>query len=81
LLLKINQGIPDALQARFNELITKRKAMTLTNVEQAELIQLTDEIEQLDAKRIEYLAELSRLRRRSLTQVMQDLGIQPPTSL
>jgi hypothetical protein len=48
-------------------------------VEQAELIQITDRIEQLDAERIEYLGELALLRQRSLTEIMQDLGIQPPT--
>lgn len=78
LLLKINQGIPRELQSRFNKLIAKRQALTLSEAEQAELIRLTDQIEQLDAERIESLAELARLRNQSLTDVMQDLGIQPP---
>jgi hypothetical protein len=78
LLLKINQGIPSGLQNRFNELIAKRQALTLTEAEHAELIQLSDQIEQLDAERIAPLAELARLRNQSLTEVMQDLGIQPP---
>lgn len=78
LLLKINQGIPAELQHRFNELIAKRQALTLTQAEHAELIQLGDHIEQLDAERIEHLAALAKLRQRSLTELMQDLGIQPP---
>lgn len=78
LLLKINQGIPSGLQNRFNELIAKRQALTLTEAEHAELIQLSDRIEQLDAERIASYAELARLRNQSLTEVMQDLGIQPP---
>ncbi len=79
LILKINQSIPDSLQERFNELIAKRYLLTLTDAEQAELIQLTDRIEDLDVKRIEYLAQLAQLRQRSLIEVMQDLNIQPPT--
>ncbi len=78
LILKINQSIPDSLQQRFNDLITKRHSLTLTDAEQAELIKLTDQIEDLDVKRIEYLAQLAQLRKRSLTEVMQDLDIQLP---
>jgi hypothetical protein len=79
LLLKINQGIPTDLQRRFSELIAKRQALTLTEAEHAELIQLGNRIEQLDAERIEYLAALAKSRQRSLREIMQDLGIQPPT--
>jgi hypothetical protein len=78
LLFKINQGIPAALQHRFNELVVKRQALTLTESEHAELIQLGNRIEQLDADRIESLAALAKLRQRSLREIMQDLGIQPP---
>ncbi|MBW4669695.1 MAG: STAS/SEC14 domain-containing protein [Cyanomargarita calcarea GSE-NOS-MK-12-04C] len=78
LILKINQSIPDDLQQRFNGLIAKRDSLTLTDGEQADLIQLTDQIEDLDVKRIQYLAQLAQLRQRSLTEVMQDLNIQPP---
>lgn len=78
LLLKINQSIPADLQDRFNELVAKRQALTLTEAEHAELIQLGDRIEQLDADRIESLAALAKLRQRSLREIMQDLGIQPP---
>jgi hypothetical protein len=78
LLLKINQGIPAALQHRFNELVAKRQALMLSEAEHAELMQLGDRIEQLDAERIEHLAALAKIRQRSLTEIMQDLGIQPP---
>ncbi|WP_088892539.1 STAS/SEC14 domain-containing protein [Leptolyngbya ohadii] len=78
LLLKINQGIPANLQQRFNELVVKRQTLMLTEAEHAELIQLGDRIEQLDSERIESLATLAKLRQRSLREIMQDLGIQPP---
>ncbi len=78
LILKIKQSIPDDIQQQFNELIEKQRSMTLTDAEHARLIQLTDQIEDLDAKRIEYLAVLAQLKQKSLAEVMQDLSIHPP---
>lgn len=78
LISKIKQSIPDDLQQQFNELIEKQRSMTLTDAEHTKLIQLTDQIEDLDAKRIEYLAHLAQLRQQSLAEVMQDLNIYPP---
>ncbi len=78
LLLKINQGIPADLQHRYNELIAKRQNRTLTPEEREELLQLTDQVELLDAKRVEYLLELARVRNKPLTLLMEELGIHPP---
>ncbi len=55
LLLKINRGIPVDMK-HYNELIAKRQAETLTPEEHSQLIQLTEQIERLEAKRIGYLA-------------------------
>lgn len=76
LLIKINQGIPLDNQKYYDELIAKREADTLTTEEYSELLRLTEQIEKLQAQRIEYLAELARLRGISLTALMEDLGIQ-----
>ncbi|MBC6431763.1 STAS/SEC14 domain-containing protein [Nostoc sp. HG1] len=76
LLLKINQGIPHDTQRHYNELITKREAENLTTNEHRELLYLTEQIEQLQTQRIEYLADLARLRGISLTALMENLGIQ-----
>jgi hypothetical protein len=78
LLLKINQGIPAELQHRYDELIAKRREMRLTSDEYNELLSLTDQVEMLDAKRVEYLVELARIRKVPLTVLMDELGIQPP---
>ncbi|WP_236556935.1 hypothetical protein [Calothrix sp. PCC 7507] len=56
--------------------MAKREAETLTNEEHQELLHLNEQIEQLQAQRIEYLAELARMRRISLTALMENLGIQ-----
>jgi hypothetical protein len=79
LLLKINEGIPSDIQKRYNELIAKRQAEQLTTDEYAELLQLTQQVEKFETQRVEYLAELARLRGTSLTALMENLGIRPPT--
>jgi len=78
LLLKINQGIPSDVQVRYDELIAKQKSETLTSEEYDELLQLTDQVEKLDAKRVESLKELARIRCTSLTEIMEELHIQTP---
>jgi len=77
LLLKINQGLPPEVQKRYDALVAKRRAESLTSNEYNELMRLTDQIENLEARRVEYLAELARLRQTSLTELMEDLGIRP----
>ncbi|MGE0083883.1 MAG: hypothetical protein AB7S75_05630 [Desulfococcaceae bacterium] len=78
LLMKINQGVPDIVQQRYNELIAGRNKRTLTEEEYSELLQLTDQMEMLDAKRLEYLAELAQIRNKPLPLLMNELGIVPP---
>ena len=77
LLLKINQGVPPDIQPRYEELVAKRRAGTRTQREHAELLRLTDRMEQLETKRVEYLARLARLRQTLLAALMQDLNIRP----
>ncbi|MBI1880627.1 MAG: STAS/SEC14 domain-containing protein [Chloroflexi bacterium] len=78
LLLKINQGVPGDIQVRYDELIAKRQAEALTPDEHSELLRLTEQVEAIEVKRVEYLVELARLRQISLTSLMAKLGIQPP---
>ena len=78
LLLKINEGIPSDVQKRYNELIAKRQAEVLTPDEYEELLQMVQQVEKLEARRVEYLAELARLRGIALTALMENLGIRPP---
>ena len=78
LLKKINQIFPQEIQQRYSSLISRRNSETLTDAEHAELLKLTDQVENLEKQRIKYLAELAQLRRTTLNQVMQQLGIQAP---
>ena len=77
LLLKINQGIPQAIQQRYQILINKRNQETLTEQEYQELLQLTDKVEIHQAQRLDYLGQLAQLRQISLTNLMTQLGIKP----
>ncbi|MBE9057517.1 STAS/SEC14 domain-containing protein [Sphaerospermopsis sp. LEGE 08334] len=76
LLLKINQGIPLNIQKSYSDLIDKRDAEIITDDEYKELLHLTAIIEKQQAKRIEYLIELAKLRGISLNTLMENLGIQ-----
>jgi hypothetical protein len=78
LLVRINTPILSTVQQRYDTLIAKRRAETLTPAEQQELIDLTDQIEQHDAERLQALAELAQLRQTSVAQLMHTLGITPP---
>lgn len=77
LLRNINQGMPDELQNRYRELIAIRRAGTLTESEHAELLHLTNQIEKYDTERLKYLTELARIRKISLTKLLDELGIEP----
>jgi hypothetical protein len=77
LLLKINQGIPSDLRASYQFLREKREAETLDDQEYHSLIQLSNQIEQIGAQRLEALAKLAQLRQVSLLDLMETLGIQP----
>jgi hypothetical protein len=77
LLDKINQGIPPELRVQYQVLRAKREAENLTEFEYDTLIQLSNQIEQLGAQRLEALANLAQLREVSLSQLMETLGIQP----
>jgi hypothetical protein len=77
LLLKINQGVPADVRARYQVLRQKREAETLTDAEYDALIQLSNQIEQIGAQRLEALASLAQLRQVSLPDLMETLGIQP----
>jgi uncharacterized protein YnzC (UPF0291/DUF896 family) len=78
LLMKINQGLPDEIQKRYDELVAKRKAETLTPAEHKELLKLIKITEKSDAKRVRYLVELAQMRGTSLETLMDELGIRTP---
>ncbi|WP_293052938.1 MULTISPECIES: hypothetical protein [unclassified Moorena] len=78
MLITINQGIPANIQNRYDELIQKRRMEMLTPDQYSELLALSDQVETIEAKRVEAMAELARLRQISLSTLMTDLDIHLP---
>lgn len=78
LLRQINAGLDPERWERFHALLAARRAAALTADEHTELIALTNEIEEMNARRIGCLAQLARVRGTSLPALMDDLGLQPP---
>lgn len=62
---------------RYEELIGKRQAETLTPKEHAELIVLSDQLEEANVKRIEYIAQLAALRKTTVPLLIKELGLKP----
>lgn len=79
LLLQINQKLPYDIQTAYDNLIAKRQAETLSSEEYQELLDLTEKVEQFDAKRIEAMIELANLRQTSVSQLMNQLDIKSPS--
>ncbi len=77
LLAQINQPVPADMQRRYDELLARRDARTLSTDEQQELLRLTDQVELLEAERMKRLIELAQLRQVSLDEVFQQLGLPP----
>jgi hypothetical protein len=79
LLMKINDGLPTKVQQRYRELIKIRQEERLTPDEHEELLRLSNEVERKQVERLEALSELARIRGKSLRELMDALGIKPPT--
>ena len=79
---KVNEAVlSDAEQERFYELVEKRRAENISTHELSELIVLTDKSEELNVKRLEYLANIARIQHKTLREVMQQLEISPPPTI
>lgn len=79
LLLHINDRLPEAIQQRYRELVAKRDAETLGDGEYAELLALTAQAEAFDVRRVEALSKLASRRGVTLTELMRQLGLEPPS--
>ena len=78
LLTEINQGLPAETWRRYAALKEKRRAGTLTSEEHAEIIAISDEIEEMNVRRMERVVRLARLRHTSVDALMDELGIKSP---
>ena len=78
LILKINEGLPENVQLRYNELIQRSVEGNLSKAEHLELTELIPKIEAKNVERLSYLVELAALWKCSIDEVMERLHIQTP---
>src|SRR5258708_4904204 len=76
LLSAINQTPPAAARAAYRRLEAKRRAETLIPSERRELLQLSDELELLNAERARSLVALAALRRTTVPELMAALDLE-----
>ena len=75
MLLSINKGLPVKQQKRYDDLLGKRCAETLTESEYAELLVLTEEKEALQEERLKSMIELAKLRGITLSELAAQLEL------
>jgi hypothetical protein len=73
--IRDNSTLPPADQRRFNRLRRKREAGKLTPPEQQRLQDLWRRVEQMNAARLEALAELAHRRGTDVRTLMRQLGL------
>lgn len=71
---RIRTPVPSEKKRRYARLIEKRDDQELSEAEHAELLDLTAEMENLDADRLETMAELAELRRIPLIDVIREFA-------
>lgn len=79
LLLKINEGLPDTLQKRYSELLSKATQESLDEAEHEELLRLIPLVEKKSAERLEYIVQLAAIWSISTDETMARLGIYAPS--
>lgn len=77
LLQRINASLSSLEWERYRSLLVKRDAETLTDEEHSELIALSDKIEEANVNRMEAVAELARVRKVTVPELMSTLGLIP----
>jgi hypothetical protein len=73
--IRENSALPASEQRRFNRLRRKRQAGTMTGSEEAQLQGLWCRVEQMNAARLEALAELARRRGTDVRALMRQLDL------
>lgn len=79
LLLKINEGLPETVQKRYSELLSKSAQEILSEEEHEELCGLIPLMEKKSAERLEYLMQLASIWNISTDEAMARLHINAPS--
>ena len=77
LIQEIQDGLPRKIQLRFEYLIGKRDAATISDEEYQELVKLTETVEAYDLKRLQLISRLAELRKLSLADTVEAFNLRP----
>lgn len=77
LLQVITTGLPESFWQHYRALIQKRNAQTLSELEHQELIELSDQTEELTLQRTQALVELATRRNTTVQALRLQFGLQP----
>ena len=75
LLTEVNSGLPAAVLTRYRALLKRRDDQSLTAEDYDELLRLSDEVEEENARRWSAASDLAQLRGVSLPELAKELGI------
>lgn len=75
LLEQINTGLPPATWQRYHQLCARRRDDALSVEEYSELLRLTEEVELWNARRLDLLSQLARLRGVPLRALVEQMGL------
>lgn len=75
LMMEINRGLSEATWLRYRELNQKRRDEEITAEELTELRSLNDIIEGEHVRRLQFVAELAKLRGTTLDVLMKEMGL------
>jgi hypothetical protein len=78
LLSVVHRSLPQPTQQRWDELLAKRDDASLTPSEYEELLQLTDEVEDLNVQRMTAVSQLAQARGVDLRTMMRQLNLPEP---
>ena len=77
LLIEINRGLPPDMRSRLDELLGDQETGSLTDSQYDELLYLTNQLEIYDARRIQLIGELARLRNRPVDAIITEYQLSP----
>jgi len=73
LLKKINESLSTTTRLRYRKLREKQQGKTLSSEERNELLQLVEVVENADVERLKAMIDLSKSRKITLDEVMNDI--------
>lgn len=74
---KSYQQFPPEKQKVYNKLRRKFRREEISEEEYKQLLDLTTELEAMNVKRIECLIEVAKIRKKTLIEVIDELGLRP----